>query len=186
MEHDWNKAMASKTLGPLVPDFASIILGTGYHTFQSRFGIHGLAKHAGPRLDLLAIIASRPKTGQFHRFMDACKEEFSEIYIWETWNPMLAKILRRYGFKECSRTERGETSELCLDYVEKHPFPHDLPPTRENRELGDRNSEMLKAIMKLHPTAKHVASTYECDKQKEYDVGMTMLFMKFSGGFRIK
>lgn len=80
----------------------------------------------------------------------------------------------------------AKISELCLDYIEKHPFPHDLPPTRENRELGDRNSEMLKTIMKLHPTAKHVASTYKCDKQKEYDVGLTMLFMKYSGGFRIK
>lgn len=99
---NWNKTSASRALGPLLPDFTSIMLGTGFHEFRSPHGIQGLAKLDGSCVMLLVVMATRPKTGQFHRFIDACKEEFEEIQIHEVWNPLLDKILSSYGFVEFS------------------------------------------------------------------------------------
>lgn len=102
-------------LGPLLPDPASTILGTGYSRFESPSGLRGLAKVHGRRLDLLVVDASRPGTGQFRAFIDAAKREFDMIYLWEVWNPALDLILQRYGFRACREADL-DTGEILDGY----------------------------------------------------------------------
>ena len=78
----------------------SHILKTGYCRFESCHGIEGLAqedKEQG-RLDLLAIVATEPGTGQFRRFIKAAKKRYKVIAVWEIWNTGFKAVLTRYGF----------------------------------------------------------------------------------------
>jgi hypothetical protein len=101
----------SATLGEITPDFIGQYLDTGYDRFQSPFGINGLCRVDGKSLNLLAVVSTRPNTGQFHRFMDAAKQEFDEIGIWEILNRDLHPVLERYGFIPAKMIdlESGET-----------------------------------------------------------------------------
>lgn len=85
-------------LGLVLPDPIGQILGTGYWRFQNTSGIGGLAKWTEDRLDILAVHADAPGTGQFRRFIADAKLHWSTICIWEDWNPMLGPALKRYGF----------------------------------------------------------------------------------------
>lgn len=92
------------------------MLGTGYEQFHSPTGMNGLAKVDGDRLDILALDASAPGTGQLRAFIDQCKREFETICIWEIWNPLLEEILRRYGFRAFKRAVDKDTDEEMDGY----------------------------------------------------------------------
>ncbi len=77
------------------------LLGTGFNRFRSDcFKLDGLARVKGPRLDILAVISDKPGEGNFRKFIIACKRQYVAISIWEIQNPWVAKVLKRYGFKE--------------------------------------------------------------------------------------
>lgn len=63
----------------------------------------------GDRIDILALDARDPGTGQFRTFMDQCKREYETICIWEAWNVVLREVLLRYGFRFCSEVQKGES-----------------------------------------------------------------------------
>ena len=75
-----------------------------FERFQSPFGIDGLMSEKGPDLELLAVYAGEPGTGQFRRFISACKEKYSRVAVLEIWNEELPAILTRYGFTPFERT----------------------------------------------------------------------------------
>lgn len=81
------------------PDGVGVLLGTGFNRFTTAGGIDGLGKITGKRLDLLAIVALDPGTGQFRRFIAEAKTHFDTIAILHDWNPLMPEILKRYGFR---------------------------------------------------------------------------------------
>lgn len=85
-------------LGTTASDPIAEALGTGFQRFASPCGVFGLAKEQGKRLDVLAVLAERPGTGQFRGFVEQCKQEYSFVYFWEVLNPMLLRCLERYDF----------------------------------------------------------------------------------------
>jgi len=85
-------------LGETHVDIISQLLNTGYERFSSPTGINGLAQIIDGGLDILAVDAGHPGTGQFREFIHQCKIEFDQVVIWEVWNEMLPEVLQRYGF----------------------------------------------------------------------------------------
>lgn len=81
------------------PDPIGDMLGTGYKRFESSVGINGLAKVTGKRIDILAVVATRQRTGQFRRFIAAAKNAYDVVAVWEDWNPVISEALQRYGFR---------------------------------------------------------------------------------------
>ncbi len=109
-------------LGTTEPHWASAMLGTGYEQFHSPTGINGLAKVNGDRVDILALDARDPGSGQFRTFMDQCKQEFETICIWEVWSPVLRSVLPRYGFSPFSEVDKDTGEALKgFRYVSPHP-----------------------------------------------------------------
>ncbi len=98
-------------LGVTKDNIWGTLLNTGYREFQSPLGIQGLYKESPARLDLLAVAATEPGTGQFRRFIAACKGRYATIFVWEIMNPELNGILKRYGFEVANEQENGETIE---------------------------------------------------------------------------
>lgn len=92
------KTESHPILGVVCEDLAGTLLGTEYVRYRSPSGVHGLAKWNDSRLDLLAVFAKRPGTGQFRRFIGICKASFDTVCVWEVWNPILGPILSKYGF----------------------------------------------------------------------------------------
>lgn len=90
------------------PDPNAVVLKTGFRRFNSHQGIDGLMRISGYDLELLAVHATRPGTGQFRRFVTACKAKFDTIAIWHVWNNDLPAILLRYGFSPYEKTEKQE------------------------------------------------------------------------------
>lgn len=86
-------------LGSLKEDEMGKILNTGYVQFESPSGIFGLCKFTDERLDLLVVIAHKPESGQFKRFVTLTKKTFKTICVWEIWNETLKAALDRYEFK---------------------------------------------------------------------------------------
>jgi hypothetical protein len=94
------------------PDPIGQMLGTGYKRFESSVGINGLAKVTGLRIDILAVVATRQRTGQFRRFIAAVKNTYDVIAVWEDWNPVIGAALQRYGFHRAAMTGiDGETGK---------------------------------------------------------------------------
>ncbi len=98
---------AEYVLGEILPDPAGMMLQTGFNRFVSPVGVHGLAKHAGNRLDLLAVMADKPGKGSFRKFINRAKEKYETIYIWDIWNPWLENVLERYEFKPATEFMKG-------------------------------------------------------------------------------
>jgi len=99
-------------LGNTSPFPLGDLLGTGYETFESPTGIHGMSKQNKiGRLDLLAVAATKRGTGQFRDFIDQAKKEYKTICVWEIWNEELAVILARYGFRPVEEIDH-DTGEL--------------------------------------------------------------------------
>ena len=88
-------------LGKITVDPCAKFFGydSPFMRFVSPLGVNGLVQVRSPRLDILAVIASQPGTGQFRAFIAQAKTEFDTICIWECWNPLLPEILPRYGFQ---------------------------------------------------------------------------------------
>ena len=102
-------------LGVLRPDPFSALLGTGFERFESPTGLHGLARTSGKRLDLLAVNATKPGSGQFRAFIAQAKREFETICVWEVWNPLLDLVLPRYGFRYYEEAD-ARTGEPLAGY----------------------------------------------------------------------
>lgn len=81
------------------------MLGTGYSKFESSLGVHGLAKVSEARIDILAVVATKPGKGQFRRFIAAAKNAYQTVVVWEDWNPIVTAALQRYGFRRVSETD---------------------------------------------------------------------------------
>lgn len=81
---------------------------TGFIQFQNSFGISGLAKEVDGTLEILAVEASEPGTGQFRKFINLAKNTYPRILILEVWNKTLDKTLERYGFTKWEAVEEGE------------------------------------------------------------------------------
>ncbi len=76
--------------------------------FESPFGISGLAREENSFLEILAIEASQPGTGQFFRFLRRAQAFYSEILILEVWNPRFDKRLEALGFEKTEIEREGE------------------------------------------------------------------------------
>ena len=74
------------------------LMDTGYEDFESSAGIDGLAKIRNGTLSLLAVKATKQRTGQFRKFITQAKRKFKRIEIMEVWNLGLRDVLKRYGF----------------------------------------------------------------------------------------
>lgn len=111
---DFNGHPASPTLGPLFKDPLSEMFDTTFHNFRSVHGICGLARKSIDQtsVDILALHAMVPGTGQFHRFIAALKEEFNVIQIRDVINPWLPRVLARYGFVEKTIPEHFQLTKL--------------------------------------------------------------------------
>ncbi len=102
-------------LGQIWTDRIGALLGTNYKRFKSPTGLNGLAKSSGDRLDILAVDATQPGTGQFRRFIKRAKQEYKTICIWEVWNKDLEGILGRYEFNPCDEND-PDTHEHLTGY----------------------------------------------------------------------
>lgn len=92
------------------PHRLGVILQTGFQEFETPMcGVGGLAKEYDRTIEILAVHASQPGTGQFRHFIDELKDSFDTIFILEVWNPDLQKTLKRYGFTRMTREEPDET-----------------------------------------------------------------------------
>jgi len=94
-------------LGETWPDPFSKALGTNMDRFLSPTGVRGLARMDDSHLILLAVDAIEPGTGQFKAFIKQAKRECSAISVWHVFNPMLIKVLKRYGFKYRVETDQN-------------------------------------------------------------------------------
>ena len=89
-------------------DPVGAMLGTGFDRFRSVCGINGLARESDARLDVLAVEATKPGTGQFREFVRKVCAVFDTVCFWHDWNPELAGALQRYGFRRVTFREQGE------------------------------------------------------------------------------
>jgi hypothetical protein len=79
---------------------SALFLDTRFEPFTApTFGIHGLARITGPKIEIIAVAADVPGVGCFRDWIKNLKTEFQEIYIWEVWNDFLPAVLARYGFE---------------------------------------------------------------------------------------
>src|SRR5213596_3527911 len=98
--------MSDKLLGVLTHDPVGMVLGTGYMRFSSPFGIDGLVRtHSKNKIEFLAVVSLHEGKGNFHRFIDACKERYETICIWHDWNPAIGQMAKRWGFKPETQME---------------------------------------------------------------------------------
>lgn len=97
------------------PDPVGQLLGTGYDRFESVRGIDGLGKEKDGRLDVLAVHATKPGTGQFRAFIGHCKQHYRTVCVWEIFNPTVEQALKKYGFTEAHEID-GMTGEQLKGY----------------------------------------------------------------------
>lgn len=99
----------SKTLGLLTDDPIGALLGMNkaYMQFQSQHGVGGLAQVTSNGVDLLAVMASKPGTGQFKAFMKDLMREYSQVTFWLVHSPLLREILTNYGFSQVEEFQHG-------------------------------------------------------------------------------
>lgn len=102
-------------LGHTEPDFVGQLLGTGYQRFRSPTGCEGLAKEKDNRLDVLAVVATTEKTGQFRNFVAMAQEQYQTICVWHDWNPVIGPALERYWFTPETEID-GLTNEKMVGW----------------------------------------------------------------------
>ena len=90
---------SSAGLGIITPDPMVKMLGPGYMSFASPFGIKGAARESANRVDLLALASDGEGTGHFRAFIRHCQATYDTVCVWEVWNNALRAALRRYGFQ---------------------------------------------------------------------------------------
>lgn len=84
------------------------LLNSEFSRFDSNLGLRGMARIRGDEmdvLDLLVVDAAQPGNGALRRFINAAKQQFKTIYVWEIWNPWLPAVLVRYGFYPVSERD---------------------------------------------------------------------------------
>lgn len=98
-------------LGTITPDPVGQALKTGMDRFSSPWGVDGLCRVVGVRVDILAIASQTPGKGQLRSFITALKGQFKHIRVMHIDNPILVPILARYGFVPFQDVEsiEGET-----------------------------------------------------------------------------
>lgn len=133
------------------PDAISMVFGTGFERFHSSCGIEGLAKVRDHELDLLAVIANKPGSGEFRTFINNCKAAYNRIALWHVHNPILEQMLKNYGFQPVTEFERGEKvikwqwvrkvngCKSCQPPASSHPTKIS-EPSELNVPLGDLNT----------------------------------------------
>lgn len=85
-------------------DPIGIALGSHYQHFRSPHGCHGLAwLNDKGVLEILALDADEPGTGQCRAFIAACKEAYRRVTVLHVDNPLLRDALKRWGFRPYSR-----------------------------------------------------------------------------------
>lgn len=84
------------------PNEFGILLKSPFDNFESSCGIYGLARLSlkETRLDILAVVADAPGTGQFREFIRLAKLRFLTIGVWDIWGDNLKHTLARYGFTD--------------------------------------------------------------------------------------
>ena len=124
-------------LGAVTPDPVGMMLGTGYMRFASPLGVDGLVRtNSTKKLELLAVVSTEEGKGNFRRFIAACKERYACICVWEDWNPLLAPMLERYGFKPARQMEwdgewvSGWQWDAPNDRHQERSEPPLTPPTK--------------------------------------------------------
>jgi hypothetical protein len=80
-------------------DPVSEILGTGYMRFVANSGLEGLAKEVGEGVEILAVIAPSPGSGQLRDFIESTKANYQHVSVLEIWNRTMVNTLSRYGFE---------------------------------------------------------------------------------------
>lgn len=73
---------------------------TGFVTFRALCGVGGLAKEdpETKTLEVLAVHADKPRSGQFRRFVAQLKSSYEHVSFIHEFSPILAQALDRYGF----------------------------------------------------------------------------------------
>lgn len=135
-----------KALGIIEPDIIGEYLKTGYCRFRSPIGINGLAREQGPLLEILAVVANKPGTGQFRTFIERCKQEYETVTVWEDWNPIVGEALKRYGFVPTSAPDGDSTISGWIWRKCKHCQTAMIPGDTGN-ENGSTMSRMGPASM---------------------------------------
>lgn len=101
----------SKTLGIMTDDPIGALLGMNgskaYMQFHSRHGINGLARVSRHGVDILAVMASKPGTGQFTPFLKDLMREYSTVTFWLVSSPLLRVILTNNGFAPVTELQHG-------------------------------------------------------------------------------
>ena len=92
--------MTHPVLGLVTRDKYANLLGTGYYAFVALNGLSGLVKESpdGERLDLLAVVSEKDRSGTFRAFIATAKAHYRTICVWEVFNEFLPEVLLRYGF----------------------------------------------------------------------------------------
>lgn len=97
--------IASQVCGEFITFHASAmdaLMDTGFTSFVSLAGCHGLAKEDPETrtLDVLAVNATRPGTGQFRRFVAQAQASYDRVRFWHELytTPHSSQALKRYGF----------------------------------------------------------------------------------------
>lgn len=93
------------------PTALDLYLGTGFLPFRTKEGMTGIAMVTGARLEILAIGSPIEGAGFFSRFMKQAKEEFTEIAVWDIFEPRLHAILGKWGFKPAQRVDDDGITE---------------------------------------------------------------------------
>lgn len=99
--------MTAPIVGTLTPFLTA--LDAGFSTFETPT-IDGLARVTETRIDFLAVVARNPGKGDFHRFIEDCKQSYDTIAVWEIFNANLKVMLARWGFREVLELMDGSIS----------------------------------------------------------------------------
>jgi hypothetical protein len=91
-----NTNESNPVIGPWLPYRA--VFRTKFRRFESGCGIDGLAHVHDGTIEFLAIHASEEGKGQFRTFMEQLKSAYPRIRIWAVMNPLLDRVLEKYGF----------------------------------------------------------------------------------------
>lgn len=115
------------TLGSCTPDPLSEFLGTGMCRFESA-SVSGLAKAEGTPLIILAVVADKPGTGQFRKFIKQAKTDFETIRFLVVANEELRDALVRYGFTSYDEAIFSPTDPGNPAFIWREKSPPPKPP----------------------------------------------------------
>lgn len=79
--------------------WTSKLFSARFMAFTHSAGCDGLARSDNIHLEILAIHAKNPGTGQLREFIKQAKARFATITVFEIMNQRLEEALTRYGFR---------------------------------------------------------------------------------------